>query len=161
MISIIDVDNIKKKSKRRFIAHIIFISVLSIAVISGCLLLLFLSSLNYSLNLVINIVISGLYVCFLIFYFFNIFPLVKHYYDLFRGISNVSLEHRRRRVFIEEREEKMMDNVTFRVLNFSYKEGEEEYQENLYVLDNDIELNKGSAYSLLTHHNVIVRLEEK
>ena len=67
-------------------------------------------------------------------------------------MSEVGLDHRRRRTFVQELESKTMNYVKYRVLLFSYREGESEYKENLYVLDND--------YKLTTYQNVIVKCED-
>ena len=118
------------------------------------------SSLDYEVNLVINIVLDSLYFCFLVFYFFSIFPIVKHYYKVFGKMNQTAYEHRRRLQFVEEKDHRTTDNVRFRTLNFTYKEGENVYQENLYVLDNDINLEKDKYYSLFTYQNIIISLEE-
>ena len=161
MTDLIDVKAIKRKSTIRFIIHLIVISLLTLIVISGSVISLIYSSLEYQLNLIINIIVDSGFTCLLIFYFFNIFPIVNCYYRLFKKINHVAYEHRRNLEFIEERNNKTIDNVKFRTLNFSYKEGENTYQENLYVLDNGYEFKKGEHYSLFTYHNIIIKLEEK
>ena len=161
MIDLIDVNSLKKKTSVRFYLHISTIILLTIGVILGSIFLLIKSSLDYQLNLILNIVIDSLFICFLIFYFFTIFPVVRHYYKLFKGMNQVAYEHRRDLIYVEERESKTINNVKFRTLNFSYKEGENTYQENLYVLDNDFEFISGKHYSIYTYQNIIIKLEEK
>ena len=160
MIELIDVDKLQRKAKIRFYIHLILVSLLAIGVILGSVLSLIYSPLDYNLNLILNIVIDSLFACFLVFYFFTIFPVVSHYYKLFKGINRVAYEHRRNLEYIEEKEPKTINNVNFRTLNFSYKEGENSYQENLYVLDSDIVLETGTHYSIYTYHNIIIKLEE-
>ena len=75
-------------------------------------------------------------------------------------MSEVGLDHRRRRVFLAEDEPKNIQCVKYRVLLFSYREGEMEYKENVYILDNNIEFQEGHAYKLATYHNVIVKCED-
>ena len=74
-------------------------------------------------------------------------------------MSVVNLEHRRSMKFYKEIEEKEINNVTYRVLQFVYYEGETEYNDNLYVLDNDVKFIEGRSYRLDTFHNVIIRYE--
>ena len=161
MTDLIDIKKTRKKACVRFYLHLICISLLTIGVILGSIFSLIYSTLDYQLNLILNIVIDCLFASFIIFYFFSIFPVVNHYYRLFRRINQVAYEHRRNLEYVEERESKTINNVIYRTLNFSYKEGENTYQENLYVLDNDIALKEGAHYSIFTYHNIIIKLEEK
>lgn len=160
MTQILDAEKIKRNAVIRFYVHLIVISLLAIGVVLGSVFSLIYSTLDYQLNLILNIVIDSLFVSFLLFYFFTIFPVVAHYYKTFRRINKTSYEHRRNVEYLEEKEPKIISNVSFRNLLFSYKEGENTYQESLYVLDNDISLDKGTHYSIYTYHNIIVTLEE-
>ena len=72
-------------------------------------------------------------------------------------MNEVGLDHRRSRTFVGELKSKEIQYVKYRVLLFSYMEGEKEYKENLYVLDNDIEFKEGNNYKIATYRNVIVR----
>ena len=63
-------------------------------------------------------------------------------------------------VYLKEMENKNIDNVTYRVIQFIYKEGENEFNENLYILDNDINFIPGNVYSLDTYQNVIIAYED-
>lgn len=160
MKQLIDINDGKKKAKTRFIIHLVLVITFTVGIIAGSLLLLFLSTLDYIPNLIITIIIDALLIIFLLFYFFNIFPVVLYYHKLFKGMTDVSLEHRRHMVFIEEKENKVIDNVKFRVLDFAYKEGESEYREHLYVLDSDVTFTPQESYRLDTYQNIIVRFEE-
>lgn len=159
MQELIDINGFKKKAKVRYVLHIVFICCLLVLTITGSILSLLLSNLDYTLNLVLNIVVTVLVALFTIFYFFNIFPIVRHYYSYYKNMSSVSLEHRRRVVFLQEIEKKDIDNVTYRVVQFTYSEGEKEYNENLFLLDTDIKFNDGQAYKIDTYHNVIIAYE--
>ena len=160
MKELIDINEFKKKAKTRYVLHIVFISSLLVLTITGSILSLFLSNLDYTLNLILNIVITVLVALFTIFYFLNIFPMVKHYYSYYKNMSVVNLEHRRRVIFLKEINNKDIDNVTYRVAQFTYSEGEKEYNENLFLLDTDIKFVGGKVYKLDTYHNVIVAFEE-
>lgn len=160
MTVVIDVDKYKKKTKIRFIIHLICLFLLIAGVVIGSVFSLIKSPLDYRLNLILNIAIDSLLICFLIFYFFNIFPVVVHYYRIFKNANHVAYEHRRHLTYIEEKNIKTISIIRFRTLSFSYKEGEGTYLDNLYVLDSDIELKKGQKYSLYTYRNIIIKLEE-
>ena len=161
MTRIIDIDSGKKKANIRFILHIVFVSFITAAIITGSLLSLFYSKLEYLPNLIINIVIDILLIIFLLFYFFNIFPVVNYYHRLYKGMNVISLDHRRNMNYLGETEEKKtLNNVDLRVLSFSYIEGETEYQEYLYVLDSDVRFDVSTSYKLDTYHNIIVGYEE-
>ena len=75
-------------------------------------------------------------------------------------MNQIAFEHRRRLKFEEEKENRINDNVRYRTLNFTYKEGENIYNENLYVLDNNVEFIKDKYYSLFTYRNIIISYEE-
>ena len=159
MKELIDINEFKKKAKTRYVLHIVFISCLLVLTITGSILSLLLSNLDYTLNLILNIVITVLVALFTIFYFLNIFPIVRHYYSYYENMSSVSLEHRRRVVFLGEIENKDIGTVTYRVVQFTYFEGEKEYNENLFLLDTGINFVHGQAYKLDTYHNVIIAYE--
>ena len=160
MVTLIDVKEMRKKSRVRFFLHVFGITLLTLGVIAGSLSLLLLSNLDYIPNLIINIVLDSVYFSFLVFYFFSIFPIVKHYYKVFGKMNQVSYEHRRRLKYEGEKERRVINNVSFRSLKFTYKEGENDYQENLYVLDNDIQFSQDKYYSLFTYQNIIISFEE-
>ena len=160
MITLIDVEAYKKKSVVRFVTHLIVISLLVVGVILGSIFSLIYSSLDYKLNLILNIVIDSLFFIAVAFYFFTIFPVVSHYHKMFKRVNKAAYEHRRNVEYLEEKDKKINSNVSFRTLLFAYKEGENTYQENLYVLDNDIVLKAGAHYSVYTYHNIIIQLEE-
>ena len=159
MTSLIDVNELRRKAKVRFFLHVFSIVILTLMVIAGSICLLLFSSLDYVPNLIINIVLDSLYFCFLVFYFFNIFPIVKHYYKVFGKMNHVAFEHRRRLKFVEEKDNRDIDNISFRTLNFILKEGENEYLESLYVLDSDYQFEADKSYSLFTYQNIIVKFE--
>ena len=75
-------------------------------------------------------------------------------------MNQIAFEHRRRLKYEEEKENRINENVKYRTLNFTYKEGENVYNENLYVLDNDVEFIKDKYYSLFTYQNIIIKFEE-
>ena len=159
MTSLIDVNELRRKAKVRFFLHVFSIVILTLMVIAGSICLLLFSSLDYVPNLIINIVLDSLYFCFLVFYFFNIFPIVEHYYKVFGKMNHVAFEHRRRLKFVEEKDNRDIDNISFRTLNFILKEGENEYLESLYVLDSDYQFEADKSYSLFTYQNIIVKFE--
>lgn len=159
MEKLIDVNKEKKASERRFIIHIALILLLFISVIAVDIILLFVSSLDYLPNLIIDIVITCLLVIIVIFYFINIFPLDFYYYRLFKKMNATSLEHHRRLKYLKEIEQKDIEKVHHRVLQFSYVEGENEYVLNLYVLDNDVSFKEDYLYKIDAFQNIIVRYE--
>ena len=159
-MELININEFKKKAKIRYILHLVFVSLLLAGTITGLILSLLLSTLDYQINMIINIVVSVVVAILAIFYFTNIFPIISHYYKFYKNMNEVGLDHRRRRVFVEELEPKNIQSVKYRVLLFTYKEGETEYKENIYVLDNNTEFQKGVAYKLASYHNVIVKCED-
>ena len=160
MKNVLDINEGKRKAKARFILHIIFVVLLTAGVIAGSLTSLLLSTLDYIPNLIINIVMDALLAIFLIFYFLNIFPVVSYYHRFYNGMSNLTLEHRRKMTFVEEQGKKTINNVDFQILLFSFKEGENEYQEHLYTLDSNVKFEKSASYVIDTYQNVIVRFQE-
>ncbi len=159
-MELININEFKKKAKIRYILHLVFVSLLLVGVVTGLILSLLLSTLDYQINMIINIVVSVVVAILAIFYFTNIFPIISHYYKFYKNLNEVGLDHRRRRVFVKEEEPKNIQSVKYRVLLFSYKEGETEYKESLYILDNNTEFTSGKTYKLVTYRNVIVKCED-
>ena len=160
MIELIKIQSFKKKARKRYVFHLALVILLITLTISGSLISLFLSNLDYALNLLLNIFVYIFVGLFLIFYFLNIFPIVDHYYKFYKDLDEVSLEHRRRLVFNNEEKKKDIGNTSYRVLSFAYEEASKSYTEFLYVLDSDVQFNKNQEYKLLTYKNVIIRYEE-
>ena len=159
-MELININEFKKKSTRRYVLHIVLVSLLLAGTIAGCILSLLFSKLDYTVNLIINLSVSIVVAVLVIFYFVNIFPIIHHYYSFAKNLNEVGLEHRRRREFEKELDVKTINNVNYRVMLFSYKEGENTYKENLYVLDNDVVFEKGKAYKITSYRNVIIRFED-
>lgn len=159
-MELININEFKKKAKIRYILNLILVLLLLAAVITGLVLSLLLSTLDYQINMIINIAVSILVALAAIFYFSNVFPIIQHYYKFYKNMNDVGLDHRRSRTFVEELDNKNIQHVNYRVLVFSYREGEKEYKENLYVLDNDIHYQVGNDYKITTYRNVIVRCED-
>lgn len=159
-MNLININEFKKKAKIRYFIHLILVLLLLAGAATGLVLSLVLSTLDYQLNMIINIAISIVVALLAIFYFANIFPLISHYYKFYKGMNEVGLDHRRSRTFVGELKSKEIQYVKYRVLLFSYMEGEKEYKENLYVLDNDIEFKEGNNYKIATYRNVIVKSED-
>lgn len=159
-MELININEFKKKAKIRYVLNLILVLLLLAAVITGLVLSLLLSTLDYQVNMIINIVASILVTLAAIFYFSNVFPIIQHYYKYYKNMSDIGLDHRRSRTFVEELDNKNIQHVNYRVLLFSYREGEKEYKENLYVLDNDIQYQVGNDYKITTYRNVIVRSED-
>lgn len=160
MNRLLDIKKQRSRANRRYVFHIVLISLLSIAVTTGSLLSILFSTLDYQLNLILNIVVDSLYLVFMVFYFLNIFPMARRYYKIYKGMNGVSLENRRNMTFVETREDKTMDNIVFKVKNFSYKEGENVYEENLYLLDTSYDFKEGESYYLETYQNIIIGVKE-
>lgn len=159
-MELININDFKKKAKIRYILNLVLVLLLLVVVITGCIFSLVMSPLDYAPYMIINIAISLIAVIAAIFYFANIFPIISHYYRYYKRMSNVGLEHRRRRTFVEELPSKDISKVTYRVLLFSYNEGEKVYKENLYVLDSNYQFKTGSNYKIATYQNVIVKCED-
>ena len=159
-MELININEFKKKAKIRYVLNLILVLLLLAAVITGLVLSLLLSTLDYQINMIINIAVSILVALAAIFYFSNVFPIIRHYFKFYKNMSDIGLDHRRSRTFVEELDNKNIQHVNYRVLVFSYREGEKEYKENLYVLDNDIHYQVGNDYKITTYRNVIVRCED-
>ena len=159
MVNLIDINKEKKKSKTRYILNVVFISLLLLMTIAGAILLILLSPLDYLPNLIIDIVLTCVVIVFTIFYFLNIFPIVRHYYMFYRNMNEISLERRRRVIFNNKEEITTKENVKYQSLKFFYQEQQKTYTEYLYLLDSDCPFVSGQAYKVVTYQNVIIRYE--
>lgn len=159
MIEIFDSNKVKKQAKRRLILHLVLISLLLIAVISGSIVLLLLSTLDYLWNLIVTIVICCLTFTFVLFYFLNIFPIVSHYYFFYKRMNETAYERHIGVKYLEEQTNKVINNVKYRSLYFAYQERQTTYHQSMYVLDNDVTFNPGDILKVVTYKNVIVKYE--
>lgn len=160
MTELVDINVFKKKAKTRYVLNIVIYALIMTLVVAGAVLLLLLSPLDYYLNMIFDIILCSLTAVGSIFYFFNIFPLIHHYYAYYRDMNELALENRINMVFVEEQGTKTINNVKYRNLLFAYHEKQETYLENVYVLDNDVTFIAEHRYKLKTYHNVIIKYEE-
>ena len=86
MTELVNINVFKKKAKTRYVLNIVIYALIMTLVVAGAVLLLLLSPLDYYLNMIIDIVLCSLTAVGSIFYFFNIFPLIHHYYAYYRDI---------------------------------------------------------------------------
>ena len=114
-MELINISEFKKKAKIRYIIHLILVLLLLVGAATGLVLSLVLSSLDYQLNMILNIVGSVIITLLAIFYFANIFPVIRHYYKFYKNMNEVGLDHRRTRTFVSELENKNIEHVRYRV----------------------------------------------
>ena len=160
MIKVIDSNVEIKKAKNRYAMHIVLIVLLLIAYTTGSLLLLLTSNLKYTLPMVADIVISAVVVSFLIFYFINVFPIVRHYYKFYTSLKNNTFLKKKIMIFEKEDEPKTRDGVVYRRLVFSTKEQQQVFYNHIYVLDNEkLKFEAGQMVRLGTFQNVLLEYE--
>lgn len=160
MIDIINVEIESKKAKRRYVLNILLVVLFLLVYISGSIALLISSGLKYKPQMIIDILISMVCIPLLIFYFINLFPIVRHYYKFYRSLTLGTLERRRYVRFEEEVESKTKDGVIYRQLMFSFEEQQKKFYERLYVLDNpSITFERGQLIKVVVFQNVMLKYE--
>lgn len=161
MIEVVNTKEQIAKAKRRYVLNILLIVLFVLAYSTGSIVLLVTSSLKYTLPMVIDIVISVICVSFLIFYFLNIFPIVRHYFKFYRALERGTLERRRYVTFEKEVETKTKDGVVYRQFMFSFEEQQKKFYERIYVLDNPgLNFKEGQLIKAVTFQNVLLKYEE-
>lgn len=161
MTKIIDIENFKRQAKRRYVLHLVFLIFFIMLYLAGMLLSLLLSPFSYGMNLLINILVSVVFILLLIFYFLNIFPNVRHYHAYYKNMNNVSLEEEKNRIYLGEKGIKKMAELSYVSEEFSYREGEETYQETFYRFKGGNPFQVGKRYRLSLYHGVIVAYQEE
>lgn len=159
-MEVIDTAKSIKQAKKRFILNLIFIISFIVIYVAASVLLLILSPNNYTVYMIINIVISTLCLGLIIFYFGNIFPVVKHYYSFYKSLATHTNTKKRIVTYEKEDEIKYRDGVKYRQFVFSYEEAGKKFFDRVLVLDNDsLVLDAGVAYKIYTYQNVMLTYE--
>ena len=157
---VIDVNKENKKAKNRFIVNLVLIIALIVGYIAASILIFILSNNDYLVPLVIDIILSALALSFIVFYFLNIFPIVKHYYRFYHSLSNSTNTKKRILTYEKEDENKYRDGVKYRQFVFSYEESGKKFFDRIQVLDaDDLVLEAGQAYKIYTFQNVLLAYE--
>lgn len=160
MTTLLDGEANRKKAEKRYALHIVFLILLSLAVIGGDVALLLTSKLNFIPQVIITSLLTALWACLLIFDFLNVFPLDLHYRNFYKGLCRTSLEHHRSLTYEGEKDRKDIHRVSHRCLEFSYIEKQQTFRITLYVLDNDgLSFEAGAKIKADTYHNVLIRYE--
>lgn len=161
MIKVIDSFVEIKKAKRRYALGIVFISLFIAAIIATMVLLLVLSPKNYVPMMIIDIVVSAIGLSIVIFFFINLFPILRHYYKFYKALESGTMKRKKIVVFDHEDERKEKEGVFYRQLIFSYQEAGETYYDRIFVLDNDaLSFEKGKRVRIATFQNVLCEYEE-
>ena len=161
MIKAIDSFNEIKKAKRRYTFGIIFITLLITILVAGAVLLLILSPKNYVPMMIIDIIATAIGLSVIIFFFVNVFPVLRHYYKFYKAMENGTMKKKKIVVFDHEDEQKERDGVIYRQLIFSYVESGETYYDRIFVLDNDsLSFEKGQRVKISTFQNVLCEYED-
>lgn len=161
-MEVIDVSKLIKCSKKRFIWNLVFVSLFFIICLTADLLLLFLSNNNYLIPLIIAIIITSICLVGLIFYFGNIFPLVRHYYSFSKRLATTTNIRKRVMTYEKEIENKIKNGVTYRQFIFSYSDAGKNYYDKIYILDADtLEFETSKSYTLFTFENTLIKFEEQ
>lgn len=159
-MEVIDTAKSIKQAKRRFVLNLVFIVTFIALYVAGSILLLVLSSHDYIVPMIINIIISTLSIGFIIFYFGNIFPLVNHYYKFYSSLNKNSNTKKKIVTYEKEDESKYRDGVKYRQFVFSYEDAGRKFFDRILVLDNDsLVLDAGVAYKIYTYQNVLLTYE--
>ena len=161
MIKVIDSLKEIKKAKKRYTFGIIFIALFITLLIAGAVLLLVLSPRNYIPMMIIDIVVTAIGLSVIIFFFINIFPVLRHYYKFYKALEDGTMKKKKIVVFDHEEQQKEKEGVMYRQLIFSYDEAGETYYDRVFVLDNDsLNFEKGQRIKIATFQNVLCEYED-
>lgn len=160
MIKVINSFEESKKAKTRYILGLVFISLFIALLVAGAVLLLILSPKNYTLMMIIDIVVTAIGLSVVIFFFINVFPVLRHYFKFYSALENGTMKKKKTVVFDHEDERKEKEGVIYRQLIFSYVEAGETYFDRVFVLDNDsLNFEKGKRIKIATFQNVLCEYE--
>lgn len=159
-MEVIDVTKSISQAKKRFVLNLIFIIAFIVCYVTGSVLLLLFSPHNYVVPFIIEVVMTTLCVGFIIFYFGNLFPVVKHYYSFYNALSKSTNIKKRVVMFEKEDEIKYRDGVKYRQFIFSYEESGKKFFDKVFVLDADeLVLDSGVTYRITTFQNTLLNYE--
>lgn len=161
MVKVIDTPVEIEKAKKRYAFGIVFISLFIAFTIAGAVLLLILSPKHYTLMMILDIVFTTICLSVILFFFINLFPVLRHYYKFYVAMERCTMKRRKVVSFEREDERKVKDGVIYRQLIFSFKEAGETYHDRVMVLDNDsLSFTEGQVVKIATFQNVLLEYEE-
>ncbi len=155
-----DIDLKLKEEKKKYITLLLLFVIVSIIVLSIVLTLLLTSSDNYTLVMIINMVITIIYLWFTMFYFININPSIRAKYLFFKNYNQGEVE-KKIVTYISKKEETKKRNLFVILHKVSFIESGKTYYRDIYLFEeNNVSFKKDRSYRVYLYKNVLIKFEE-
>lgn len=156
----VNVDYEYRNAKSKFLRLSLLFSLTLTLVLTSDLLLILLANEDFTLNLIIAIVISVLFSWFAIYFFTIIYGDVNARYRYFKGYES-GLKSTDEVVFIKKEDEpKLINGLYVYPLKVCYKEGIEDINKIIYTLNNDLKYESGDKLTIETYQRILIKAEK-
>ena len=156
----VDISNEYQKAKSIFFRYSLGFSLLMTAIIVGDVLLILLAGEDYTVNLIISIVITILFSWIAIYFFTNIYSEVNARYRYFKGYES-GLHPTEEIIFIKKSDELSYINGLYAYpMAVRFISNLVSQDKIIYSLDKDLDLSEGDKLTITTYQRILVKAEK-
>ena len=156
----VDISNEYQKAKSIFFRYSLGFSLLMTAIIVGDVLLILLAGEDYTVNLIISIVITILFSWVAIYFFTNVYSEVNAKYRYFKGYES-GLHPTEEIIFIKKSDELSYINGLYAYpMAVRFISNLVSQDKIIYSLDKDLDLSEGDKLTITTYQRILVKAEK-
>lgn len=156
----VNIDFEYQKARSKFLRWSLLFSLIFALVILGDVLLILLAGEYYTINLVISIVITTLFLWGAIFFFSHIYGDINNRYHYFKSYSSGLKAEEEVEVIKKSDEISYVNGLYVYPLFIRTLEGLEKVDKIIFTFDNSINFEPGDKLSITTYQRILVKAEK-
>ena len=156
----VDIQYEYQRAKSAFLRWSLLYSLIFTLVLAGDILLVSLAGEYYTVNLVISVIITSIFMWLSIFFFSNIYGEVNNRYRYFKGYES-GLKANEEVEFLKKSDELCYINGLYAYpIYVRYSVGLSKTDKVIFVLNNDIGFEMGDNLTITTYQRILIKAEK-
>ena len=156
----VNVDYEFKNAKSKFLRLSLLFSLALTLTLTGDTLLVLLAGEDFTLNLIIAIVITTLFSWFAIWFFTIIYADVNNRYRYFKGYES-GLKSNDEVIFIKKEDEpRLVNGLVVYPVKLKYKDGLEEVEKTIFTINENLNYESGDKLTIETYQRILIKAEK-
>lgn len=156
----VDVSDEFKKAKSKFLRHSLIFSLIFALIIIGDVLLVYFASEDFTVNLIISIILTIIFAWGAIYYFVNVYGEINARYRYFKGFES-GIKPIEEIVFLKKEDELHYVNGLYVYrLYVKYIENFNEKEKIIYTLEPNLKYENGDKLTITTYQRILIQAEK-
>ena len=156
----VDIQYEYQMAKSAFLRWSLLYSLVFTLVLVGDILLVSLAGEYYTVNLVISVIITSIFMWLSIFFFSNIYSEVNNRYRYFKGYES-GLKANEEVEFLKKSDELCYINGLYAYpVYVRYSVGLSKTDKVIFALNNDIDFEMGDSLTITTYQRILIKAEK-